>query len=39
LEEQIAFALRQVESGATTEEICHKMGILEPKFYRWKRAL
>jgi len=28
-----------VESGATTEEICHKMGILEPKFYRWKRAL
>lgn len=37
-EEQIAFALRQAESGTTIEEICRKMGISEPTFYRWKKA-
>jgi putative transposase len=26
-EEQIAFALRQADSGTTIEEICRKMGI------------
>ena len=36
-EEQIAFALRQAESGTTIEEICRKMGISEPTFYRWSR--
>ena len=35
--EQIAFALRQSESGATVEEICRKMGVSEPTFYRWKK--
>lgn len=38
-EEQIAFALRQAESGTTIEEICRKMGVSEPTFYRWKKSL
>jgi putative transposase len=37
-EEQIAFALRQAESGTTVEEICRKMGVSEPTFYRWKKV-
>jgi len=37
-EEQIAFALRQAESGTTIEEICRKMGNSEPTFYRWKKV-
>jgi putative transposase len=37
-EEQIAFALRQAENGTTIEEICRKMGISEPTFYRWKKV-
>jgi putative transposase len=36
-DEQIAFALRQAESGTAIEEICRKMGISEPTFYRWKK--
>jgi putative transposase len=36
-EEQIAFALRQAESGTTVDEICRKMGVSEPMFYRWKK--
>lgn len=29
-DEQIAFALRQAESGTAVEEICRKLGISEP---------
>lgn len=36
-EEQIAFALRQAESGTSVKEIIRKMGITEQTFYRWKR--
>lgn len=36
-EEQIAFALRQHESGTTVSEIVRKMGISEQTFYRWKK--
>ena len=36
-DEQIAFALRQAESGTAVEEICRKMGVSEPTFYRWKK--
>lgn len=36
-EEQIAFALRQVETGTRVPEVCRKMGISEQTFYRWKR--
>ena len=35
--EQIAFALRQSEGGTTVEEICRRMGVSEPTFYRWKK--
>ena len=36
-EEQIAFALRQAESGTAVAEVVRKMGISEQTFYRWKR--
>jgi putative transposase len=36
-DEQIGFALRQTESGTPVEEICRRMGISEPTFYRWKK--
>jgi putative transposase len=35
--EQIAFAIRQAESGTPVEEVCRKMGIAEQTFYRWKK--
>ena len=36
-EQQIAFALRQAEGGASVREVCRKMGISEQTFYRWKK--
>jgi transposase-like protein len=36
-EEQIAFALRQSETGIRIGEICRKMGISEATFYNWKK--
>ncbi len=36
-EEQIAFALRQAEAGTPVGEVCRKMGVSEPSFYRWKK--
>jgi putative transposase len=36
-EEQIAFALRQAESGTAVTEITRKMAISEPTFYRRKK--
>lgn len=36
-DEQIAFALRQAEAGTPVEEICRRMGVSEPTFYRWKK--
>ena len=36
-EEQIAFALRQAESGTPISGITRKMGIAEQTFYRWKK--
>ena len=36
-EEQIAFALRQAESGTSVEEICRKLGVTQASFYRWKK--
>jgi len=35
-EEQIAFALRQAESGTPAAEIIRKLGVSEQTFYRWK---
>ncbi len=36
-EEQIAFALKQAETGTRVEEVCRKMGIFEATFYNWKK--
>lgn len=36
-EEQIAYALRQAETGASVPEVIRKMGISEQTFYRWKK--
>ena len=36
-EEQIAFALRQAETGTPVAEVICKMGISEQTFYRWKK--
>jgi putative transposase len=36
-EEQIAFALRQAETGTPVTEIIRKMGITDQTFYNWKR--
>lgn len=36
-EEQIAFTLKQAETGIAIAEICRKMGITEQTFYRWKK--
>jgi putative transposase len=36
-DEQIAFALKQAETGASVTEVCRKMGISEATFYNWKR--
>jgi len=36
-EEQIGFALRQVEDGTPVPELCRKLGVAEATFYRWKK--
>lgn len=36
-EEQIAFALKQAETGTRVKEVCRKMGISEATFYNWKK--
>lgn len=35
--EQIAFALRQADSGTPIEEVCRKLGVSQQTFYRWKK--
>jgi putative transposase len=36
-EQQIAFALRQAETGTRVAEVCRKMGISQNTFYQWKK--
>lgn len=36
-EEQIAFALKQADTGTPVKEVIRKMGITEQTFYRWKK--
>ena len=36
-EAQVAFALRQAESGTQVAEIIQKLGTSEQTFYRWKK--
>ena len=36
-DEQIAFALKQAETGTRIDEICPKMGISDATFYKWRQ--
>ena len=36
-EEQIVYALRQVEGGRKIAEVCRELGVTEQSFHRWKR--
>jgi putative transposase len=36
-EAQIAFALKQAETGTRVDEVCREMGISEATFYNWKK--
>ena len=36
-EEQIAYVLRQVESGTPPADVCRQMGVSEATFYIWKK--
>ena len=36
-DQQIAFAVRQVEGGVPVKEVCRKLQISEQTFYRWKK--
>ncbi len=36
-EEQMAFALKQAETGTRVGEVCRKMGTSEATFYNWKK--
>ena len=36
-EEQIAFALKQAETGTSVQEVIRKLGISEQTFYNWKK--
>ena len=35
--EQIAYALRQAETGTKVSEVCRKIGAAEATFYNWKK--
>ena len=36
-DEQIAYALRQVDGGTAVADVCRQMGISEATFYVWKK--
>ena len=36
-DEQIAYALRQAESGTAVADVCRRLGISEATFYVWKK--
>ncbi len=36
-EEQVAYALRQAESGTAVADVCRQLGISEATFYVWKK--
>ena len=36
-EEQIAYVLRQVESGTPVGDVCRQVGVSEATFYLWKK--
>ena len=37
--QQIAFALRQTESGTPVEEVCRKLSIGQQTFDRWRKKI
>lgn len=36
-EEQVACALRHVETGAPVGDVCRQLGVSEATFYAWKK--
>ena len=36
-EEQVTYALRQVESGTPVSDVCRQLGVSEATFYVWKK--
>ena len=36
-EEQVAYALRQAESGTAVSDVCRQLGVSEATFYVWKK--
>ena len=36
-DEQIAYVLRQAESGTAVADVCRQIGISEATFYIWKK--
>ena len=36
-EEQIAYALRQADSGTAVADVCRQLGISDATFYVWKK--
>lgn len=36
-DEQVTYALRQVESGTAVADVCRQLGISEATFYVWKK--
>jgi len=36
-EEQIIYALKQVDGGNAVKEVCRQLGVSEPTFYAWKK--
>jgi putative transposase len=36
-EEQVVYALRQIEGGKKVSEVCREMGVSAQAVYRWKR--
>ncbi len=36
-EEQIAYALRQADSGTPVGDVCRQLGVSEATFYVWKK--
>lgn len=36
-EEQIAYALREADSGKTVGEVCREVGVSQNTFYTWRR--
>jgi putative transposase len=36
-EEQIAFALRQADTGTKVPEVCRQLGISQATFYAWRK--